>query len=507
MALPSHPSQSCGLAAVNFRQYVKELAEEGDLLSISKEVDPRLELAAIVRKVYETEDKAPLFENIKGRQQNGLFRVLGAPVGASSLPGKRIIRIAKSLGLPSESSGRDIIYAINRAKKRQPIAPREFETGPVKEHKIFGDEIDLEKLPVPLFHEDDGGKYLQTFGMYIVQSPDGSWVNWSITRGMVNGKRSLVGPTMSAQDIGVIRKMWQDRGEDMPFSLCFGVPPAAIMVGGMPIPKGVNESGFVGALLGQPVDVVKSETNNIWVPRDAEIVLEGVVSRTETADEGPFVEYHGHVFPGSGKPCPVFNIDAITYRDDPILPICVAGRATEESETVWALTQAAEVLNICEAAELPIEMVWSPFESHCLWFVLQVNWSKLRALQTNMKDFCEKVGHTLFSTKPGFYIPKIYLVGEDIDPANLNELIWAEATRCQPEINEFFFDAYGNISLIPYVTHGFKERKNHVKVVRCCMFPAEFTDSNLSWKHGSFRGSYSRAIQNTVDGQWAEYGF
>ncbi|KAF3805990.1 UbiD-like decarboxylase [Colletotrichum gloeosporioides] len=507
MVPPFHPSQSGGLAAANFRQYVKELAEEGDLLSISKEVDPRLELAAIVRKVYETEHKAPLFENIKGRQNNGLFRVLGAPVGASSLPGKRFIRIAKSLGLPSESSGRDIIYAINRAKKRQPISPREFETGPVKQHRIFGDEIDLERLPVPLFHEDDGGKYLQTFGMYIVQSPDGSWVNWSITRGMVNGKRSLAGPTMSAQDIGVIRKMWQDRGEDMPFSLCFGVPPAAIMVGGMPIPKGVNESGFVGALLGQPVDVVKSETNNIWVPRDAEIVLEGVVSRTETADEGPFVEYHGHVFPGSGKPCPVFNIDAITYRDDPILPICVAGRATEESETVWALTQAAEVLNICEAAELPIEMVWSPFESHCLWFVLQVNWSKLRALRTNMKDFCEKVGRTVFSTKPGFYIPKIYLVGEDIDPTNLNELIWAEATRCQPGTNEFFFDAYGNIPLIPYVSHGIKDRKNHVKVVRCCMFPAEFMDSNLSWKHGSFRGSYSQDIQDKVNDSWSGYGF
>lgn len=82
-----------------------------------------------MRKVYETEDKAPLFENVKGRHENGLFRVLGAPVGASSVPGKRFIRIAKSLGLPSDASGADIVGAVNRAKKTDPIPPREFDTG------------------------------------------------------------------------------------------------------------------------------------------------------------------------------------------------------------------------------------------------------------------------------------------------------------------------------------------------------------------------------------------
>jgi 4-hydroxy-3-polyprenylbenzoate decarboxylase len=107
-----------------------------------------------------------------------------------------------------------------------------------------------------------------------------------------------------------------------------------------------------------------------------------------------------------------------------------------------------------------------------------------------MKDFCEKVGHTIFASKPGFYIPKIYLVGEDIDPTKLNEVILAEATRCQPQVNEFFFHSYGNIPLIPYVGHGLKETRNHVKAVRCCMLPVEFTDTP-NWKHGSFRGSYS----------------
>lgn len=268
------------IASGDFRQFVKELKEEHDLLSITKEVDPHLELGAITRKVYEAEEKAPLFENIKGRKdKNGLFRILGAPVGLSRNPGQRFGRIAKSLGLPSTATGGDIINKINECKTKPPIPPVELPSpdhAPVKQFKLFGDDIDLTALPVPLHHDADGGKFLQTFGMHIVQTPDGRWVNWSITRGMVHDQRSLVGPVIPKQDIGVIWNMWKEKGQDMPWALCFGVPPAAIMASGMPIPKWTNEGGFVGALSGKPVEVVKCETNDIRVPVNAEIVLEGI---------------------------------------------------------------------------------------------------------------------------------------------------------------------------------------------------------------------------------------
>lgn len=497
-------------AAENFRQFIKELQEENDLISITEEVDPYLELAAIVRKVYETENKAPLFENIKGRNETGLFRVLGAPVGLSS-PGRRLARIAKSFGLPSNATGQQIIQKINAAKGFQPIPPKEVQSGPVKEHKILNRcDIDLTSLPTPLLHMDDGGKYIQTFGMFVVQTPDRNWVNWSITRGMIHDKDSLVCPVIPKQDIGVIRQMWKDRNEDMPFALCFGVPPAAIMVGGMPIPKWTNEAGFIGALAGKPVEVIKCETSDIRVPAHAEIVLEGVVSTSETATEGPMAEYHGMIYPGQSRQCPVFRVNAITHRENPILPICVAGRAAEENHTVWALMQSAEVLNICQKAGLPIEMVWSPFESHCLWFVLQVDRQKLGAMKTNIPKFSNTIGHTVFGSKPGWYIPKIFLVGEDIDPTNLRDVIWAEATRCQPGTNEFLFDEYGNIPLIPYVSHGIQpqdEGKHQPKVVRCCMFPSEFVDEGVFWKEGSFRGSYPLDFQEKVEEKWRKYGY
>lgn len=495
------------LAAGDFRQFVQELEEENDLLTITQQVHPHLELGAIVRKVYESEEKAPLFENIQGRAGTGLFRVLGAPVGLSRVPGQRFGRIAKSLGLPSTATGKNIIDKINAAKKLQPIPPKEVSSGPVKEHKLLGDDIDLTALPVPFLHQDDGGKFMQTFGMHVVQTPDGSWINWSITRGMVHDKRSLVGPVIPKQDIGVISQMWKAKGEDVPWALCFGVPPAAIMVGGMPIPKWTNEAGFIGALIGSPVEVVKCETNDIRVPANAEIVLEGVISTSETATEGPMAEYHGLIFPGQSKQCPIFKVNAITYRENPILPVCVAGRATEENHTVWGIMQAAEVLNICQAAGLPIQMVWCPFESHCLWFVAQVDRQKLSALNTNIAEFSKKVGQVVFSSKPGWYIPKLYLIGDDIDPTDLRDVIWAEATRCQPGTNEFLFDEYGNIPLIPYVGYGIKPERNHPKVVRCCMLPCEFTDEDLPWKEGSFRGSYPIDIQEKVRRDWTKYGF
>ncbi|KAJ5689279.1 hypothetical protein N7462_003671 [Penicillium macrosclerotiorum] len=494
-------------AAGDLRQFLKELHDESDLLIVKEEVDPAMELAAITRKVYETEDRAPLFENIKGRQGNGLFRVLGAPVGLSRVPGQRLGRIAKSLGLSSTASGKDIIAKINEAKKLTPLAPKEVSSGPVKEHQLFGDDIDLTILPTPLLHQHDGGRFIETFGMHIVQTPDGRWTNWSITRAMVHDKRNLVGPIIPKQDIGVIYQMWKDKGQDMPWALCFGVPPAAIMVGGMPIPKWTDEAGFIGALVGRPIEVVKCETNAIRVPANAEIVFEGTVSISETADEGPMMEYHGLVWPNQSKKCPLFKVNAITYREDPILPICITGRATEESHTVWAVMIAAEILTICQDAGLPIQNAWCPFESHAIWYVLQVDRKRLLKMGLDMAAFCIKLGHVVFSSKPGWYMGKVFLVGEDVDPTSLRDLIWAESTRCEPGTNEFLFDEYGNIPLIPYVGHGIKPVRNNKKVVKCCMLPCEFEEDELPWRVGSFQGSYPVEIQDKVERDWAKYGF
>ncbi|KAF7594341.1 hypothetical protein BBP40_009576 [Aspergillus hancockii] len=210
-------------AAKDFRRFIQELDDKGELLTVTKEVAPDLESAAIVQKVCETGERAPLFTNPKGREGNGLIRVLSTSIEISKRPGMELCRIAKYLGLLSQSLQSHVENSTQ---------------GPVKDHIIRGDDIDLTQMPVPLLHEQDEGKFIGTLGMHVVQSPDGTWTNWSISRGMVHGKRELVGLVIPKQDIGTIWNLWKEKGEDMPWAVCVAVPPAAIVGGGMPIPSG-----------------------------------------------------------------------------------------------------------------------------------------------------------------------------------------------------------------------------------------------------------------------------
>lgn len=128
-------------------------------------------------------------------------------------------------------------------------------------------------------------------------------------------------------------------------------------------------------------------------------------------------------------------------------------------------------------------------------------------MKITIKEFCNKVGYVVFESKPGFYIPTLYLVGDDINPTNFKDVVWAAATRCQPRANEFFFDEYSNIPLIPYVGYGVKFGRNACKVMRCCLFPSESRHDELVWREASFRDSYPEEIQEKIKSQWETYGF
>ncbi|KAI8667736.1 Ferulic acid decarboxylase 1 [Fusarium keratoplasticum] len=103
---------------------------------------------------------------------------------------------------------------------------------------------------------------------------------------------------------------------------------------------------------------------NVYETEDKAPLFNNVKGRQETASLASWA--HCHVFLAESKQCPIFKVNAITYRNDPILPICRTGRASKENETLWGLMQAAEFLTICQDAGLPIKMVWNPFESHCI---------------------------------------------------------------------------------------------------------------------------------------------
>lgn len=99
------------------------------------------------------------------------------------------------------------------------------DTGPCKENKWLGEQIDLNKLPTPILHEGDGGRFINTLGSFVARTPDGKWTNWSIARAMIVGPNKMAGIVAPFQHIGMIWKMWKDQGKPMPFALALGGEP------------------------------------------------------------------------------------------------------------------------------------------------------------------------------------------------------------------------------------------------------------------------------------------
>src|SRR5262249_47071649 len=151
-----------------------------------------------------------------------------------------------------------------------------------------------------------------------------------------------------------------------------GTEPVIPFVSGMPLADHVNEADFIGGYLGEPVDVVDCETVDLQVPATSEIVIEGTLSPHETALEGPMGEYSGYLSPGGGSPNPVYHVTAMTYRDDPILPVVAAGEPAEENHTCWGLAVSAQVLwELCTQG-FPVAMCFCPFASAGHWLVVTV---------------------------------------------------------------------------------------------------------------------------------------
>ncbi|EAU29344.1 hypothetical protein ATEG_10347 [Aspergillus terreus NIH2624] len=488
-----------------FRDFVDALKQDNDLVEIDTPVDPNLEAAAITRRVCETNNKAPLFNNLIG-MQHGLFRILGAPGSLRTSPSDRYGRLARHLALPPTASMRDIMDKMLSASTIPPIEPTIVPTGPCKENHLEGSQIDLTKLPAPLVHQSDGGKYIQTYGMHVVRSPDGKWTNWSIARAMVLDKTHLTGPAVKPQHIWQIQQMWKKEGRDVPWALAFGVPPAAIMASSMPIPDGVSEGGYVGAMTGSSLELVKCDTNDLYVPATSEIVFEGTLSITETGPEGPFGEMHGYVFPGDVHVGAKYTVNRITYRNNPILPMSACGRLTDETQTMVGALAAAEIRKISQQHGLPVTDVFSPFESQVIWLALRIDTAALRKMKTTSQEFRKRVGDIVFSQKPGWGFHRLILVGDDIDVYDSKDVMWAFSTRCRPGTDETFYEDVPGFPLIPFMSRGNGSPTTGGKVVSDALMPKEYT-TGKDWEAADFKNSFPEDVQRKVEENWTAMGF
>jgi UbiD family decarboxylase len=372
---------------------------------------------------------------------------------------------------------------------------------------LRGTEIDLYRFPTPLIHGNDGGRYIQTYGMNIARTPDGSWTNWSVNRMMIAGRDRLSCLIPAPQHLGIIRAQWAERGEPMPIAVALGVEPGLPFAGAMPLPLGEDESHFLGAYFGDPVHVVPAETVDLLVPASAEIVIEGHVSidPKDVAAEGPMNEYPGYNAYDT-SPKPVLHVSAITYRHGAILPVVAAGPPVEEDHTVTGTMHAAEILYQLQRAGLPVSSCWFSYESALHWLIVAVRGNWPEVLSPDSRRLAERIGDIVFAGKAGFGVPKILLVEDDVDITDVGQVVWAFATRAHPTHGEIRFPDRPTAALSVYLD----EREAHTyragKVIYNCLLADRFGPTERPVK-GSFANGWPPNVQERVLTRWREYGF
>jgi UbiD family decarboxylase len=486
----------------SLREYIDALKTLGEIQEIDVPVDWNLEMGAIIRRSYELRAPAPLFNRIKGIERG--FRVFGAPAGVSGQRGMELARIALSLGWPPTTPARDLVEALAAAHHKPPVPPRRVPYGPCKENKLLGPDVDLERLPVPLIHDGDGGRYLNTWGTIVVRTPDGRWTNWSISRIMLLGKNTMTGVVIPRQHLGMIHARWQALQRPMPFALALGTAPVIPFVAGMPLAENVDEADFIGGYLGEPVDVVDCETVELRVPATSEIVIEGTLSADAMAPEGPMGEYSGYLSPTGGLPGPVYHVSAMTYRNDPILPVVAAGEPIEENHTCWGLAISAQLLQELRAQGLPVSMCFCPFQSAAHWLVISVERS-YRDRYT-AAGLVRELAEALFHSRTGGFVPKFLVLEDDIDATNLDEVVWALATRCHPERDALLFPGQAMLPLVAYLRPEERRQARGTKVIYNCLPPDDVPIAQLP-RRSSFRHAWPAEIQERVIENWNRYGY
>src|SRR3990172_8047951 len=306
---------------MDLRDHIQRLKDVGDLIEVDGEVDWNLEAAAIESMMGRLNGPALLFNRIKGIREGRLLS--GHFRGRSILNDHR--RAAIALGMDPDINWQGFRDECVR-RFSSPIPPMEVSTGPCKENIVMGEEVNLFAFPFPYIHFGDGGR-AGTLQAWIGKDPDIAWTNWGNYRIQFHSRNKLGGLLLPGKHMAdMFYLKYEPRGQPMPVCIAIGGDPAITLAGVIPVPRGQNEADYAGALRGEPMELVRAETNELLVPANAEIVIEGEMRPHERVDEGPFGEFIGFMH-GPRVPRPVLRVTCITYRNNPIVPFEMEGDA------------------------------------------------------------------------------------------------------------------------------------------------------------------------------------
>ena len=416
----------------DLRDFLQRLEERGELRRITREIDPHLEMTEICDRTLRAGGPALLFEHPRGHTIPVLGNLFGTTsrvafgMGAESTDALRDIgRLLAMLKEPEAPQGmKDAWQKLPLYKKVLDMAPKVIKGAPCQEQVIEADAVDLASLPIQTCWPQDAGPLI-TWALVVTRGPYKPRQNLGIYRQQVIGRNKVIMRWLAQRGGALDYRDWCEArpGEPFPVAVALGADPATILAAVTPVPDTLSEYAFAGLLRGAKTELVTCQTSDLQVPASAEIILEGHITPGEEAEEGPFGDHTGYY--NEVERFPVFTIERITHRDNPIYHSTYTGRPPDEPSILGQALNEVFV-PILQKQFPEITDFYLPPEG-CSYRVACVSMKK------QYPGHAKRVMFGIWSFLRQFMYTKFVIVtDEDIDVRDWKDVIWAISTRMDP---------------------------------------------------------------------------
>lgn len=416
----------------DLRDFIAKLEQSGELKRIAVEVDPNLEITEICDRTLRAGGPALLFENPKGYSIPVLANLFGTPKRVAMGMGQENVEALHEVGKllaflkePEPPKGlKDAWDKLPIFKQVLNMGPKVLSKAPCQEVVLESEQVDLSTLPIQTCWPNDAGPLI-TWPLVITRGPEKERQNLGIYRMQVIGKNRLIMRWLSHRGGALDFRDWQKKygNEPFPVSVALGADPATILGAVTPVPDTLSEYAFAGLLRGDKTEVIKSIGNDLQVPASAEFILEGVIAPNDMADEGPFGDHTGYY--NEVERFPVFTVERITHRQDPIYHSTYTGRPPDEPAVLGV------ALN-----EVFVPILQKQFPEIVDFYLPPEGCSYRLAVVTIKKQYpghAKRVMMGVWSFLRQFMYTKFVIVtDDDVNARDWKDVIWAMTTRMDP---------------------------------------------------------------------------
>ena len=480
----------------DLREFIRFLEDKGELRRITAPVNHELEITEITDRVIKSGGPALLFENVIGFDTPVLVNMYGTQQRTAWAVGVENLddvagRVEGLLDLmhdpPQGLMGK--LKALGQLVHLASFQPKTVNNAPCQEVVIQGSDVDLYRFPILKCWPLDGGPFI-TLPLVITKDPETGVQNYGTYRMQVYDKQTT-GMHWQTHKVGTHHyRLSHELGlEKLDVSVALGGDPATIWTGSAPLPPEMDEMAVAGFLREEGVDLVKSKTNDLLVPAQAEIVLEGYVVPGEEREEGPFGDHTGYY--SMEDPYPVFHVTCITQRKEPIYPAALVGRPPMEDYWMGKVTERV-FLPLMKLVLPEIVDINMPAEGSFTNLVIV-------SIKKEFPGHGKKVMHGLWGLGLMSLVKAIIVVDHNVDVHNMSEVAWRVTNNIDPS-QDFVFSTGPIDDLdIGSSTRGVGGK---VGIDATIKLPLE----------GGRQGDWppdiimDQAVKDLVDGKWSDYG-